>query len=122
MRPQKEFPLLDDFKKRFKVTEDTIFAYDHVIYTNNELPDHLVMHELTHHFQQDEHGLDTWVYNYLNDPKFRLEMEVEAYRKQLAHIQDPKGKAITLMVSAKDLSSELYDNLVTYKEALNLLK
>ena len=120
--PQSEFPRLQDYKLIFDVTPDTIFAYDHKIYTNNELPDHIIVHEMTHFLQQDEHGLDEWVTKYLQDPQFRLEMEIQAYQVQLKSIKHPKARVLTMMESAKNLASPLYGNLVSYKEALKLLK
>jgi len=122
IRPQSEFPLLGRYKSIFKITDDTIFAYDHVIYSNNDLPRHLVIHELVHHEQQDHHGLDEWVDNYLNDEQFRLKMEVDAYTYQLKSIDDRNHRAKVWMESAKNLSSDLYGNIISYKEAIKLLK
>jgi len=121
IHPQSEFPLLEEYKKVFNVTPNTIFAYDHKIYSNNELPKHLIIHEQVHHKQQDRHGLDNWVKRYLEDPKFRLDMEVEAYKIQLESIKDQRGRALQTMISAKDLSSDLYGNIVTYRQALKLI-
>ena len=122
LHPHKDFPLLSVYKEIFEVTDTTIFAYDHKIYSNHPLPRHLIIHELTHHKQQDEHGLDIWVKKYLHDPKFRLKMEIEAYQVQLQSIGNPQEKAMVLMSSAKDLSGELYGNIISYKEALKAIK
>lgn len=122
IHPQKNFPLLEEYKKYFNITPHTIFAYDHKIYTNDDLPQHLIIHEMTHHIQQDEHGLDAWVTRYLNDPQFRLDMEIEAYAMQLKSIKDRNGRAWQLMLCAKDLSSDLYGNIITKDEAFKILK
>lgn len=122
IHPQKNFPLLEEYKKYFNITPHTIFAYDHKIYTDDELPEHLIIHEMTHHIQQDEHGLDAWVTRYLNDPKFRLDMEIEAYTMQLRSIKDRNKRAWQLMLSAKDLSGDLYGNMITKEEAVKTLK
>lgn len=119
---QSEFHLLEEYKKHFAVTKDTIFAYDHKIYTNNNLPKHLIVHEQTHHTQQDRDGLEYWVENYLNNPKYRLEQEIEAYKRQLESINDRNLRAKVWIESAKNLSSHLYGNIITYKEALKLIK
>ena len=119
--PQSEFPLLKEYSKHFDITPSTIFAYDHKIYSNNSLPEHLIVHEQTHHKQQDEYGLDNWVEKYLNDNKFRLLMEIEAYQTQLKSIKDRNSRAKVAMESAKNLSSSLYGNIIDYKEALKVL-
>ena len=120
--PQKDFPLLKKYQEVFKITPNTIFAYDHKIYTNNQLPKHLLVHEITHHEQQDHYGLDEWVTRYLYDDKFRLNMEIDAYRNQLKSIKDRNFRAKIWMESARNLSSSLYGNIVNYKEAMRLIK
>jgi len=122
IRPQSEFPLLERYKEKFNVTHNTIFAYDNVIYSNNELPHDLVIHENTHFKQQEKYGLDNWVEQYLNDNFFRLKMEVEAYRKQLESIKDRNFRSRIRQESVSHLASDLYGNIVTVEEAQNLLK
>ena len=119
---QDKFPLLKRYANVFPITDRTIFAYDKVIYSNYDLPMNLVVHETVHFDQQEHFGLDKWVDMYLNDDEFRLEMEIEAYRKQLEFIKDSKLKARVWIESAQNLSSELYGNLVSRAEAIKLLK
>lgn len=120
-RPQKEFPLLEEYAKVFAITERTIFAYDNIIYTNYDLPNDLVVHEKTHFKQQEKYGLVDWVEKYLKDPTFRLDMELDAYKKQLASIKDREWRNRVRLVSARDLSSDLYSNIINYHQALKLL-
>ena len=122
MFPQDQFPLLEEYKKHFEIDKNTIFAYDHKIFSNNDLPEHLIIHEKTHHKQQDRDGLQFWVYNYLHDKKYRLIQEIEAYKEQLKSINDRNFRAKIWIESAKTLSSPLYGNIVSYQEALNILK
>lgn len=122
IRPQSEFPLLNRYKEKFPITNNTIFAYDNVIYCNYELPHDLVVHEMTHHKQQEKYGLDNWVEQYLNDNFFRLKMEVEAYRKQLDSIKDRNFRSKVRQESVSHLASDLYGNIVTVEEAQNLLR
>jgi len=122
IKPQSEFPLLSRFKEVFPITTHTIFAYNHVIYCDYKLPDHLIVHEETHHRQQDRDGLDYWIDNYLKDPKYRLEQEIEAYKNQLQSIKDRNQRSKIRIESARNLSSELYGNLLTFQEALTVLK
>lgn len=121
MKPQSEFPLLEEYKKHFKIDENTIFAYNHIIYTNKELPEDILLHEQQHFIQQDKDGLDYWVQNYLNDPKYRLRQELDAYRKQLASCK-PKGFRRAVMLDCIDnLTSGMYGDLITRQEAYRLL-
>ena len=120
--PQKDFPLLEEYKKVFDITPETIFAYDDTIYCDYGLPNHLIIHEITHHEQQKRYGLEKWVELYLTDVEFRLKMEVEAYRHQISTISDRNNKLRLRLECAKDLSSSLYGNICTYEEALELLK
>jgi len=122
IKPQEEFPLIEEYRKVFDITDDTIFAYDHNIYTNNVLPKHLIIHEETHHKQQDKYGLDTWVTYYLTDADFRLKMEVEAYKEQLKSINDREERFHLRMECIKNLTSSLYGNIVSPEEARRLLK
>jgi hypothetical protein len=121
IKKQEDFPLLEEYKKHFKVNENTIFAYNHVIYSNNDLPEDILIHEKQHFVQQDREGLDYWVQNYLNDPKYRLRQEIDAYKKQLAHCK-PKGFRRAVMLDCIDnLVNGMYGDIITRQEAYRLL-
>ncbi len=122
IKQQSEFPLLQEYKKVFPIDDRVIFAYDHDIYTNYDLPPDIIIHEETHHKQQDKYGLDYWVENYLTDVTFRLKMEVEAYKKQLASIKDRNFRYQILLESVLHLSSGLYGSIITKDKAKELLK
>lgn len=122
IRPQSEFPHLEAFKERFAITKDTIFAWDNVIYTNNQLPNHLIVHERTHHEQQHRDGLEYWLDKYLNDNKYRLKSEIEAYSHQLTVVSDRNQKYLLRIECAKNLASDLYGNIISYEDAFNKLK
>lgn len=122
IKPQKEFPLFEQYKAKFPgITEHTIFAYSPDIYTNYKLTSDLLVHENTHLEQQDRMGRDVWVKKFLNDPQFRLEQELEAYRKQLASILDSSKRQKMKLICAENLSSDLYDNIISLSEAFDLL-
>ena len=121
-KKQVEFPLLDEYRKIFDITDKTVFAYDDTIYTNYELSPDLLIHEETHLKQQEKYGLETWVLWYFNDLKFRLKVEVEAYRKQINSISDRELRFHIRQESIKNLSSGLYGDMVTENEARLLLK
>lgn len=121
-KPQKEFPLLEEYQKKFKITLQTIFAYSPYIYHNYALSKDLIIHEQTHIKRQNEQGLDIWVHNYLNDDEFRLKEEIIAYLAQIWSIKDRNLRLKVRVRSAKDLSSALYGNIITYEEAFDILK
>lgn len=120
-KPQSQFPLLEEYKKVFAVTDKTIFAYNKVIYSNERLPIHLEIHERRHLIRQQKIGVDLWVSNYLGHTGFRLKEEVIAYKEQLASIKDKNERDLLRRQCAIDLSSPLYGNIVSYKEAYELL-
>ena len=122
IRPQAEFIHLKRFQEKFKTDENTIFAWDNVIYCNQDLPNDLKIHERTHHEQQHRDGLDFWLENYLNSPEYRLKCEKEAYIQQLRSISDREVRNKIKIQSAKQLASPLYGNLLDYATAFKLLK
>lgn len=121
-KPQNEFPLLTEYKKCFEVTDNTIFAYNNVIYTNNKLTDDLVVHEKVHLRRQNKLGVDKWVYQYLSDVDFRLKEEVLAYKEQLLSVKDREERHFLRILCARDLSSKLYGSIISYEEAFDRIK
>jgi len=121
IKPTKEFPLLKKYKKKFDISETTIFAYDNIIYANSQLPNHLIIHESTHFKQQEKYGLKKWVKKYLKNDEFRLEMEIEAYRNQVNSIKDRNQRNRLKIKCCRDLSSSLYGNLLTFDEAMKII-
>ncbi len=122
IKPQDEFPHLDKFKERFDVSDKTLFAWDNVIYSHYPVSSDLIIHESTHHRQQDKYGLEEWLKYYLEDDKFRLKMEIEAYRNQLESIKDRNQRAKLRIEVSKHISSKLYGEIISLEEALRVLK
>ena len=122
IKEQKFFPLLEEYRKHFKVTNETIFAYCDTIYVNGELPADLLIHEQTHLDRQNKLGADSWVKLYLTDKSFRRNEELLAYRAQLKSIKNKELKNKIRIESARNLSSPLYKLDLTYDEAWKLLK
>lgn len=120
-KPQSEFPLLKEYGKVFTITSDTIFAFIDTIYTNNPLPDHLVVHEKVHLKRQNKVGVDIWVEQFLTDPKFRLNEERLAYLSQLRSIKDRENRFRLKVICARNLSSPLYGDICNFDEAMKLL-
>jgi hypothetical protein len=121
MKSQHLFPRLEEYKKKFKITPFTIFAYDKEIYSNNELPEHLLIHELKHIERQNKIGTDRWVDLYLHDENFRLEEEIIAYSAQLKSIHNREDKFRLKVECARNLSSDLYGDIIDYQSALKRL-
>lgn len=122
IKPQDQFPLLDRYSKVFAITKDTIFAYDGDIYTNNELPNHLLIHENVHLRQQAEIGVNKWVDLFLTNVNFRIHQEVEAYLAQLASVKDRNDRHRLRIICARNLSSDLYGNIMSHSDAMRMLK
>jgi len=122
IKPTSEFPLLEKYKKRFNPPSTVAYPYDNTIYTDNYLPDYLVVHECEHFKQQKQYGLDVWINRYFNEDKFRLEMETLAFKKQLASISDRNDRNGMRRECAKELSGKLYGGLITFNEAMICLK
>lgn len=79
----------------------------------------LTKHEETHSRQQKAIGIETWWERFLEDPGFRFQQELEAYRNQYRamaglSLADRLGYLDHI---CKDLSGEIYGNIVTFEEA-----
>lgn len=122
IRPQGDFPFIEEYRKVFEITDQTIFAGGDSIYTNYPLTPDLLVHELVHLRQQEEHGLIEWVHDFLYDPEFRLRQELEAYKEQLKSIKDRNHRNKVRIESAQKLSSGLYGNIISTADAFQLMK
>lgn len=103
-----------------------IFTYGDAIYTVTKvhIDPGLMAHEEMHSEQQRGVGAAAWWDRYTSDPAFRLDQEVEAYRRQFAlyrlHLSRRTNREILLRLS-KDLSGPLYGRLVSRSEAQDLI-
>jgi hypothetical protein len=129
MQIKKEYPPnINDITAKFPLTLDVVFTYGDTIYSpaRVDLPKHLRVHEETHSKYQLEMGVEAWWKRYIEDDKFRLYQEIVAYQNQYKQFcKDKKNiqrQYFFLDIIARDLSSKLYGNLVTYEEAKNLIK
>lgn len=101
---QSEFPYLEEFKKRFKVDKETVFAYAGNIYSNKEPPPDILVHEMVHLRRQEKIGADKWIQRYLDDEKFRLDEEVIAFKAQINHFKDRNYRLRSRIMCARALS------------------
>lgn len=121
-------PNIEAIRSKFKLPKFVIFTYGHILYNPDRggLPEHLMVHERTHKDQQYAMGVEAWWGKYLEDDKFRLSQEIEAYRNQYKYIvKNFKDRNVVnkmLLSIARDLSSEIYGNILTKDEALKVIK
>lgn len=111
IKPLNKFRRLKEFSKFFKINKDTVIAYDNTIYSNRELYPDVLEHEKVHLQQQKKYGLDTFTKKYLNDKKFRMEMEKEAYIYQLKSIEDKDLREAVRLDCINGLTSGLYGKI-----------
>jgi hypothetical protein len=122
---QKNFPLFDKVKELFPIGYNTVFAYGNTIFVNQDITDYgLLVHEITHLFQQKNYGLEKWWKKYLKDEKFRTAEEAEAYSKQYACYlkKDVKRAEVMLNNIAEELSGPLYGGIISVENAKKLIK
>lgn len=121
-------PNINDIMGKFRTTLDVVFTYGDILYNPSgaEIGKPLMAHEETHSRQQKFYGVDTWWKKYLEDQKFRLEQEVEAYANQHKQYCKNNKKIVSRIMFlnhlASDLSSSLYGNIISFEEAINLIK
>jgi hypothetical protein len=122
IKKQSEFPLWNEYAKHFELNENVIFALYPDIYTNSELTPDLLIHEKTHLKQQVNTGLDKWVKQYLENPHFRLNQEIEAYQNQIKSFRDKNQRHRMRTWASETLSSSLYGNIISKQEVYRILK
>lgn len=103
-----------------------IYTYGDTIYDphGGSIDPYLMIHEETH-TQQQGSDPEGWWDRYLVDIPFRLEMELQAYRKQyraFAKGRDRNIAFIFLNRLARDLSSSIYGNIISHEKAIKLIR
>ena len=120
-------PNIERIREVLKPPASAIFCYAPNIYvpSGNNLPPHLVAHEMIHMDQQSDDP-DGWWEKYLASPTFRLAEEVPAHVAEYASIvrsgASRKERRFYLNQIAKRLSGPLYGRLLTRDEAVTILK
>lgn len=104
-----------------------VFAYDNTIHSIVEPEEDIVVHEMTHFEQQERMGgADKWWDKYFDDPKFRLEQEIEAYQNQYKFlfkiVSNRDNLANYLWRMANNLSGQIYGNMISHREAMKLIR
>ena len=108
-----------------KWKDGVIITYGDTIYCKYPLSFGKQQHEHVHIDQQAEYGVEAWWDKYLTDKQFRLDQEVEAYKKEIKYIRNKVKDYVLknrLIDSIKDLSSPMYGTICTKEQAEVLLK
>lgn len=95
-----------------------VLTFGDTIYASTPLNESQLIHEKIHLEQHHYSKMYAvyYIFRYFISPKFRLKSELEAYRAEVAF--NPEWKEIY----AANISSKLYGNLITHKEACELLE
>lgn len=114
-------------RRVFRLTGGEIFAYGDTIYNpgGEKLPAALIAHEEVHERQQGS-DVESWWERYLESPRFRLRMELEAhrveYRVMLELATSRNHRRLCLSHVAKKLAAPLYGRLVKFEDAKKMIK
>lgn len=119
-------PVWGTLQERYGVSWDrTVVAYGDTIHSARlPLPADIEVHERVHLRQQGytQAGAAVWWKKYLDDPQFRYEQELEAYRAQYQFlrktVKDRNALTQRTHKLAQLLSSPMYGEVVTLSEAL----
>lgn len=118
MKKVKDFPPnIDEIRAKFRFSPSTVFTYGNTIYIPSghlEISDDLEVHEQTHSDQQKKMGVKKWWKRYLDDPEFRIEQEVEAYRNQYQaakKVSRQYHRGLLARIS-KDLAGPMYGHVM----------
>lgn len=119
-------PIIDRIREKFAITETTVFTWGDTVFvpSGNRLGDDVEAHEMIHEQQQAGDPI-TWWDKYLEDPEFRFNQELAAYRAQWKYFSKGKGREQTfrfLNRIASDLSGKIYGNCVDFDKAKKLIK
>lgn len=120
-------PFIDKARNVFRLPEGVVFTFGNKIYnpSKRRIDEHLYAHEAHHSEQQGENPMEWWA-RYLKDPAFRASQEIPAYQLQYQSAKkiskDRNKLHAYLVLLAKDLSGEMYSDLMTFNEALDAIK
>lgn len=110
-------------------TPYVVFAYGDIIYnpSGRHMERFMLEHEMVHSRQQAEHGgPQMWWQRYIEDDAFRFEQELEAYRREYVVFcemyKDKNERNNFLRFQALMLSSPMYGNLTTMRDAMTQIK
>jgi hypothetical protein len=121
-------PNIDLLRKHFPIVRGVLFVYDKTIYNPDGvvIPPALMMHERVHVEQQSVIPADDWWARYIENERFRLDQEFEAfeveYLYRLGEARNRHERRMVLIQTAARLASPLYGKMLRRRNAANALK
>lgn len=97
-----------------------IVTYGGVIYCKDPIAPDFLAHELVHVKQQRGHDPEEYLERYINDPEFRKESEISAYRVQSVFLEETIEDPDKLYRAKESLCRAMvrnYGDVFTYEEA-----
>lgn len=120
-------PNINKIKEKFgNIPNNLVFTYKNILYSpsGRNISKDLKVHEKVHIKQQGDNS-DSWWNKYLNDESFRLNQELEAYKKQYNFFKNTckiKSRIPQFLNKiASDLSGTIYGNIISFDEAKRLI-
>lgn len=99
----------------------TVVTWGDTVHAARPLTPDLEVHEAVHVRQQAEIGVMAWWKRFYEDPAFRLEQELEAYRAQFEFIRKCSNDRNQIFKIrdriASDLAGHIYGNCISYEDA-----
>jgi hypothetical protein len=120
-------PNIEKIRATFTLHKGIVFTYGDTIFNpdRSNIDPALACHEATHCRQQGDDP-ESWWERYLVDPQWRVLQEIEAYRAQWKQarkmIKDRNIRHKLLMNIARDLSSAIYGNAISFDAAYKAIK
>ena len=120
-------PIYTRLHARFGVewNDGIAITYGDTVYSKNPIPVDVAEHEKVHVWQQSQIGVEEWWDRYINDPDFRLNQEVQAYKEQIRAlnvlIKDRNQLYLAKRKLYRDLAGPMYDYMVSADYAKELL-
>ncbi len=121
-------PVYDLLQARFGIDWNSgiIITYYPNVHCIAPLPPEKIIHEAVHIRQQKAIGVENWWHKFMVDSIFRLEQEIEAHREEARfikkYIKDRNHANEFIIEIAKNLSGPIYGNIVTFQEAMKMIK
>lgn len=120
-------PNIEDIQKVFNLGGfKPVFTYGDKLYNpyGLKIPPDLLEHEKVHQKRQNKMSPERWWKMYLEDERFRLIEESEAYKAQAEYVEknyNRQGRRLIRKELPKHLSSRLYGNLITKQIAEEII-
>jgi hypothetical protein len=119
--------IYETLQKQFGIVWESgvVITYGDTCYCVHNISQDVMAHEEVHMHRQLAMGVEKWWDRYLKDPEFRVQEELEAYRKQYIFIKkNSRDRRVIFNESmrlARDLSSSMYGGVCTFQQAITAI-